>query len=185
MRWLNLWWVRSLLCMALAWVGVLVAVLIWSGCGHPWAVEPGMELRVCDLPNERVLQVPPGAWYTPAPCKDSSVPIVQLREYAPGEFELLYWGNPVRPRYMYRVLNIMSGNSVLLSPEGEPESQRNLPVPSPRRADGKLPLQPAQKLGRLCPAPGGFCAVRVEVLAPEKDIVLCWAEFLLPCPEHH
>lgn len=185
MRWLNRWWVRSLLSMVFAWVGVLVAVLIWAACGYPWAVAPGMELRVCDLPSERVLQVPHGAWYVPSAHKASSVPMVQLRECTPGEFELLYWGNPVRPRYAYRVLNIMSGDSVLLAPGGKPEPRRNLPVPHPRRADGKLPLQPAQKLGKLRPAPGGFCAVRVEVLAPEEDVVLCWSEYLLPCPELH
>lgn len=183
MRWLNLWWVRSLLSMALAWVGVLVSVLIWAGCGYPWAVAPGMELRVCNLPRERVLQVPHGSWYVPAAHMDSSVPIVQLRECSPGEFELLYWGNPVRPRYVYRVLNIMSGDSVLQSPEGLPEDQRELPVPHMRRADGNLPLQPVQKLGILRPAPGGFCAVRVEVLAPEHNVVLCRNEYLLPCPE--
>lgn len=182
MLWLNQWWVRSLLSMAMAWVGVLLVALIWAACGFPWAVEPGAEMRVCDLPVERVLQVPHGAWYVPSPCRESSVPIVQLREFAPGEFELLYWGNPVRPHYAYRVLNIMSGDSVLLSAEGSPETQRNLPVTSPRQADGKLPLQPAQKLGRLRPAPGGFCAVRVEVLASERGVVLCRNEYLLPCP---
>ncbi len=185
MRWLNQWWVRSLLSMVLAWVGVMLTVVVWASCGFPWAVEQGMELRVCDLPSERVLQVPHGAWYAPEPHVASSVPVVKLREYAPGEFELLYWGNPVRPRYAYRVLNIMSGDSVLQTGKGAPESMRNLPVSHPRRADGQLPLQAPQKLGPLRPAPGGFCAVRVEVLAPDSGVVLCWGEYLLPCPEPH
>lgn len=180
---LERWWVRSLLAMLFAWLGVLVAGIVWAAAGYPWGVEPDAAHECYDLPSERVLQVPFGAWYTAEDAVSSTVPIVQLREYAPGEYELLYWGNPVRPRYTYRLLNIMNGDSVLPSPAGSLERERHLPVTAPVRKDGRLPLQPAQKLGKISPSPGGYCAVRVEVLAPENNAVLCWKEYLLRCPE--
>lgn len=182
---LNRWWVRSLLAMLLAWVGVLVAVVVWAGCGYPWVLKQGEVPQQCDLPSERVMLVPFGAWYTAEQHIASSVPVIQLREPHPGEYELLYWGNPVRPRYAYRALSIMSGNSVLLRPDGTVEPLRNLPVPTPKRQDGRLPLQPVQKLGKLRSAPGGYCAVRVEVLAADSGAVLCWKEYLLRCPEQN
>lgn len=177
------WWVRSLLAMLFAWLGVLVAGGVWSAAGYPWIVETEVAYERYDLPSERVLQVPFGAWYTAEESISSTVPMVQLREYAPGEYELLYWGNPVRPRYTYRVLNIMNGDSVLRTSSGSLEPERHLLVTSPVRKDGRLPLQPAQKLGRLSPSPGGYCSVRVEVLASENNAVLCWKEYLLRCPE--
>lgn len=181
MRGLNRWWVRMMLAMLLAWVGVLVTVWLWARIGYPGVVGHAAESELCDVPPERVLRVPFGAWYTPDDSLNSPVPIVRLREKNHAEYELLYWGNPVRPRYAYRVLNIMNGQTLLRDAAGKPVSSRELPVPRPQRADTRLPLQPVLELGRLPASPGGFVAARVEVIDATRGVVLCGAEFLLAC----
>ncbi len=181
MQLLQKWWVRTLAAMLLAWLCVPVCVLLWVHQGCPWMLREHVVSH--DLPPERVLQVPKGRWYVAEPAIASSVPVVQLRETSPEHYELLYWGNPVRPRYAYRVLNIMSGESVLLAADGTPDALRSLPVTQARRADARLPLQPVQSLGRLAPAPGGFVAVSVEVLDAQQMTVLCKNEYLLACPD--
>ena len=185
MRWLYHRWLRSLVALVLAWVEVVACAICWMWCGCPGRIVDAAAIPVCHLPEERVLQVPHGAWYQAEEYVESSVPVVRVKSVAPGQYELLYWGNPVRPRYSYRVLNIMSGDSVLLSVDGRPEARRELPVTRPRREDGRLPLQPVLKIGDLPPSLGGFCAVRVEVLDPDSGVVLCWAEYLLECPATH
>ncbi len=181
MRFLQKWWVRTLLAMLLAWLCVPLCVFIWMRGGCPWVIRANVEQY--DLPAERVLQVPKGGWYIPPPHLASPVPVVEMREFAPAQYELLYWGNPVLPSYAYRIRNIMSGESVLLSASLQPEPLRPLPVPCPRRGDARLPLQPALPIGRLASAPGGFVAVCVEVLDARQMVVLCKSEYLLRCPE--
>lgn len=109
----------------------------------------------------------------------SGSPEIRLREWAPDQYELLYWGNPIRPAYTFRVQERGSRESVLLSSSGEVQKERPLPVPVSRRKDGRLPLQPAVKLKGLRGKPGELYAVRISVHDAASGALLCYRNCLL------
>lgn len=109
----------------------------------------------------------------------SDKPLLRLREYAPGHYELLYWGNPVRPHYTFSIQNVRTGKSVLLNAEGKREKWRDLPVTQPHRADKKLPLQPAIPLNKLHGARDSYFAARIAVHDATTGKILCSAIYLL------
>ncbi|MBE6417037.1 MAG: hypothetical protein E7033_01070 [Akkermansiaceae bacterium] len=109
----------------------------------------------------------------------SDAPHLRLREYAPGQYELLYWGNPVRPHYTFSITNIWDGSSVLLQDDGTPQQYRDLIVSVPRRADNALPLQPVIKLGKLKGKPGDYYSAKVCVHDAADGKVLCHAVYLI------
>ena len=104
--------------------------------------------------------------------------MVELRRRTDGGYELLYWGNPVRAAYAYRIEEAGSGQTVLRSPEGAPQDSRPLPMTTEKRADGRLPLQGVLPLTGLAGSPGKLYAVRVEILDAQTGIVLCRSEYL-------
>lgn len=109
----------------------------------------------------------------------SDKPLIRLREYENGKFELLYWGNPVRPSYAFSITRLSTGASVLLNAEGKRENMRDLPVTVPRRADKALPLQPPVKLHHLENKSGCYYAAKISVHDASTGKVLASAIYLI------
>lgn len=131
------------------------------------------------LPPEMICLVPYTADYRASVALESSLPIVRLREYEPGRYELLYWGNPVRPRYAFSIRNLMTGEHVLTAADSADKGLLPLPVTEPRRRDRKLPLQPIVKLSNIKGREGDLYAARVSVHDADKGTVLCSAVYII------
>lgn len=131
------------------------------------------------LPPEMICLVPYTSDYKEPVALLSSLPIVRLREYAPNRYELLYWGNPVRPRYAFTVRNLMTGEHALRAADRADKGMLPLPVTEPRRHDRKLPLQPIVRLNNIKGREGDLYAARVSVLDADKGTVLCSAVYLI------
>lgn len=153
---------RVLLWLLSAIIASLLTICIILNIPLPEETETPIKISH-DIPTEVLCRVAA----TPAEEIPDSVlsdkPQVRLREYAPGLYEILYWGNPVRPHYTYSVTKLSTGESILLSTNGRKEKQRPLAVTQPRRADGRLPLQPTTKLTELEKATEHYYAVRVSI----------------------
>ncbi len=168
---------RSLLASALS--GVLLSLLVG------WAIVSENMFSDTDfaslhpIPAERRFLVARESSWTPPESRLSSVPVVELRHRAGGGYELLYWGNPVRAAYAYRIEEAGSGQTVLRTPEGLPQDSRPLPMTAENRADGQLPLQGILPLSGLAGSPGRLYAVRVEILDAQTGICLCRSEYLV------
>lgn len=166
---------RSLLSAALS--GVALGAL----CG--WGVRVGRGMASCRpwpvVPPERLFLVARECtWQAPKALR-SDTPVACLRERKGGGYELLYWGNPVRPSYAYRMREVMGGRSVLLSPEGRCQESRPLPMTEGRREDGLLPLQAVLPIESLSGAPGRPQPVRLEILDARSGSVLCGVDYLV------
>lgn len=109
----------------------------------------------------------------------SNAPHLRIREYAPGQYELLYWGNPVRPRYVFSITNMSDGTSALLQENGQAQRYRDLIVSVPPQADKSLPLQPVTKLHRLRGKYGQYYAARICIHDAANGQILCSAIYLL------
>ncbi len=125
------------------------------------------------LPAESICLTPYTADYKPPTALASRRPVLRLREYAPNRFELLYWGNPVRPHYAFSVMSLATGSTALLGADGRVLRMQPLPVTEPRRNDGKLPLQPPVRLEKLTGREGDLFAARISVHDADKGTVLC------------
>lgn len=110
---------------------------------------------------------------------ESDTPHLRLREYAPGSYELLYWGNPVRKHYTYSVKKISNNRSVLQDSQGNRQKWCELPVTVPRREDKKLPLQPAVQLNLLQDAQHEYYAAKVSVHDGVTGHILCTEVYLI------
>ena len=110
---------------------------------------------------------------------ESDTPHLRLREYAPGCYELLYWGNPVRPRYAFSIRKVRDNTSVLRSPQGKPLKWLPLPVTSPRREDKQLPLKPPVLLPPLPGPSDTYFAARITIHDAATGKVLCSEIYLL------
>ena len=167
---------RSLL--AAAFSLVLLGLLVgWAAMsGHLFSDADFAALH--PIPAERRFLIARESSWTPPESRLSSVPVVELRRRTDGGYELLYWGNPVRAAYAYRIEEAGSGQTVLRSPEGAPQDSRPLPMTTEKRADGRLPLQGVLPLTGLAGSPGKLYAVRVEILDAQTGIVLCRSEYL-------
>lgn len=110
---------------------------------------------------------------------DSDSPQLRLREYAPGHYELLYWGNPVRPHYTYSITKVSTGKTILYSPDGMPEQQRDLAVTQARRTDGKLPLQPIIKLHGMAQNTEQYYAAKISIHDGTTGKILCSEVYLI------
>ena len=131
------------------------------------------------LPPETICLSPYTAGHKVPEAWASRRPIIRLREYAPYCYELLYWGNPIRPAYSFSVWSLETGAPALLDEQGRTERTRPLPVTVARREDGKLPLQPAVKLYRLSGCSGNLYAARIAVHDAATGTVLATALYLL------
>ncbi len=129
--------------------------------------------QVHSLPSESVCLAPHTAEYHAPAALASRRPVLRLREYAPHRYELLYWGNPVRPRYAFSVMSLATGSSALLGADGRPQRLQSLPVSVPARKDRKLPLQPVVRLDSLAGREGDLYAARISVHDADKGTVLC------------
>lgn len=131
------------------------------------------------LPPERFFYVArEHTWSAPEALR-SNTPVACLRERNGGGYELLYWGNPVRPTYAYRMREIASGRSVLLSPKGKRQPSRPLPMGASRRADGLLPLQLVLPIPGVEGSVGQPRPVRLEILDARTGEVLCGVDYLI------
>ena len=110
---------------------------------------------------------------------ESDTPHLRLREYAPGCYELLYWGNPIRKHYTYSVRKVSDNRSVLLDSQGKMQRWCKLPVTTPRRADKKLPLQPAVRLRLQRNTHHEYYAVKVSVHDGTTGRLLCTELYLI------
>ena len=110
---------------------------------------------------------------------ESDTPHLRLREYAPGCYELLYWGNPVRKQYTYSVRKVSNNRSVLQDSQGKRQRWCELPVTVPRRADKKLPLQPAVKLHLQQDDRHEHYAAKVSVHDGTTGHILCTEVYLI------
>ncbi len=166
--------------VALLASGVITLVSFLPLCRYLMTCdEAHAAMRVHQLPAEGICLVPYAADHEVPKFRRAMLPVLRLREYAPGKYELLYWGNPIRSRYAFSVRSLLTGSSVLLSGEGKPLLLHPLPVTEPRRADGKLPLQPIVKLHNIRGREGDLFAVRVAVHDADKGTVLCSEVYLI------
>ncbi|MBR5887111.1 MAG: hypothetical protein IKZ07_02775 [Akkermansia sp.] len=125
------------------------------------------------LPAESICLTPYTADYKAPALLESRRPVLRLREYAPNRFELLYWGNPVRPHYAFSIMSLATGRTALIGTDGRAQRMLPLPVTEPRRSDGKLPLQPLVRLEQLTGREGDLYAARISVHDADKGTVLC------------
>lgn len=144
---------------------------------HPYHVPPA-PLHY-DIPTEVHLNVAAGATEDIPDEVESRLPRLRLREYEPNRFELLFWGNPIRPRYTYSITKISSKKSVLTDDEGDTQRWRELSVITPSRPDGKLPLQPSVRLEKLKGKVKDFYAVRISIHDGTTGTVLCTSTYLI------
>lgn len=155
-------WIAHVAALTTAAFVTLVAFLfVGRHLSHRQELKFDTEQHV--LPPESVCLVPyPADQKVPA-VQDSRLPVIRLREYAPNRYELLYWGNPVRPAYTFSVWALHTGAPALLTADNTPLSYHPLPVTSPRRKDGMLPLQPPVRLKRVKGRSGDLFAARIAV----------------------
>ena len=174
--------IRVLLWLVSAIVAAILTIVVLYLLPLPSEEERAQALPISyDIPAEVLCRVAatPGEAIPEAVTSDK--PLLRLREYAPGQYELLYWGNPVRPHYTFSITKISSGKSVLYSPDGKPEQQRNLSVTHPRRKDAKLPLQPITKLHGLESGEGLYYAAKVSVHDGTTGKILCSEVYIISC----
>lgn len=172
-------WVRHLAALFLALAG--------TAGGYGWFLHSGLAESMRPLgfaelhppEAERMNYIAYPASYQPAAALRSPVPILRLREYGPGRYELLYWGNPIRPLYTYSICVHRGKKSVLIGKDGRSHRQRVLPVPEPRRRDGLLPLQPPVRLQGIKGSEGELYAVRISVHDGRTGAILCWEDYLI------
>lgn len=131
------------------------------------------------LPPEVICLAPYAANHKVPTAYQSKRPIVRLREYAPNRYELLYWGNPVRPQYGFSVTALATRTPSLISDDNRPLPMQPLPVTKARRSDGKLPLQPVVRLSKLKGRTGDLYAARVAVHDAKRGTVLCSEVYLI------
>lgn len=150
-------WLAAAMVAAACTLGLLLSI------SQPESPPPTPAPVNHDIPPEVLCRIAA----TPAEVIPQSIasdkPHIRLREYEIGKFELLYWGNPVRPRYAFSINKLSTGKSVLLDAAGKRERWRNLPVSVPRRSDKELPLQPTVKLHKLEGNPGTYYAAKVSI----------------------
>lgn len=109
----------------------------------------------------------------------STKPHIRLRQTDKHCYELLYWGNPVRPQYTYSVTKVSNRQSVLHTPTGEREDYRPLPVTIKSETKGELPLQPSIPLKGIDGAPGEYYAARISVHDAADNTTLHSAIYLI------
>ena len=171
-------WLPHVVVLCVAALATLVLFIV----GAPWLsvrAEMMSKQQYHTLPPEAVCLAPYAAEQDVPDAVAARLPVIRLREYAPNRYELLYWGNPIRPAYCFSVWSLETGAPALLANDGVPQRYRPLPVTVPRRADGKLPLQPAVKLHHLCGRSGDIYAARIAVHDAATGTVLASVLYLL------
>lgn len=152
------WFRRSLIALSAA--AALVLTLIFS-------ISPGIEQAPPkvqhDIPDEVLCKVPHARGDEFPAAVESDTPIIRLLELSPGNYQLLYWGNPVRKSYVYTITRLSDQKSVLRKRTGETVEKAHLPVIHPAREDKKLPRQPIVEIGKISGEPGVSYAVRITV----------------------
>lgn len=180
------WWLKGVFAL----VAVLGVACFLYAMQPYWAArlrgEPtGREIPLASsaIPPERVWMIPPS---DAAPVPESLLsrkPVLRLRQRADGTYELLYWGNPVRPAYTYSVEAVGLGRSALVDSAGRMQDSRPLPVGTPARPDKRLPLQCILPLDGLDGGDSEFFAARISVRDAATGAILCCGDYLLSNPK--
>ncbi|MBQ7023875.1 MAG: hypothetical protein IJN29_09855 [Akkermansia sp.] len=171
-------WLPHVVALGVAAVATLVLFVVAA----TWLSERAellAKMQYHSLPPEAVCLAPYAADQEVPEAVAARLPVIRVREYAPNCYELLYWGNPIRPAYSFSVWALSTGSPALLSDDGVPQRYRPLPVTEARRADGKLPLQPAVKLHQLSGRRGDIYAARIAVHDAATGTVLASVLYLL------
>lgn len=132
-----------------------------------------------DIPDEVLCKVPHARTDDFPTAISSDKPIIRLCELSPGNYRLLYWGNPVRKSYTYTIRRLSNNESVLCSRNGERIEKATLPVLIPAREDKKLPRQPIVEIGTVRGEPGVMYAVKITVHDGTNGIPLCSEVYLI------
>lgn len=162
-------------------VAACVTLVVFVVVGRWLLAQAEMEAKIRHhvLPEESICFAPYAANHQVADALAARLPVIRVREYAPDCYELLYWGNPIRPAYSFSVWSLATGSSALMDAAGNTERYRPLPVTQARRSDGKLPLQPAVKLHNLRGRSGDLYAARIAVHDAATGTVLASVLYLL------
>lgn len=164
---------RSLIAACIAAAGVVTAHVVLA---NKTKQEPP-KIRH-DIPDEVLCKVPHGRTDDFPAAISSDKPIIRLRELSPGNYQMLYWGNPVRKSYVYTIRRLSDNQSVLRSRDGDTIEKAKLPVLLPAREDKKLPRQPIVEIGTVKGEPGVSYAVRITVHDGTTGAPLC-SEFYI------
>lgn len=133
-----------------------------------------------DIPAERLCRTPATTSTTLPDSIASTLPHLRLIETASGrQYELHYWGNPVRPKYTYSIRKLSNNATLLRNPQGKPQKSLPLPVTTPHRADNRLPHQPPVLIPLLPGPADAYFAARVSVHDAATGKVLCSEVYLL------
>lgn len=167
-------WLAAAIMAAVCTLGILLSI------SQPEAEDTTAEAPVNhDIPAEVLCRIAATPQEEIPPSIPADKPHIRLREYETGKYELLYWGNPVRPSYAFSVKKLSTGKSVLLNAEGKREKWRGLPVSTPKRSDKALPLQPPVKLNRLEGGADTYYAAKISIHDASNGKVLGSAIYLL------
>lgn len=151
--------------------GVLYALLTSS----PKAPEP----LNYDIPAEVSCLIPASSTEELPKSITAKKPHIRLRACANNQYELLYWGNPVRAGYTYSIINVSNKQSVLLRDDGKTEPFRELQVSTPNNQKGTIVLQPIIPLRQLRGKSGEYYAAKVSIHDATDGTILCSAIYLI------
>ncbi len=170
-RLLLLWSVSAVIAL-LCTIGLLFCIPVDRDAPPP-PIQHDMRAEVlCRIPATASEQLPESI--------ASTRPHLRLKETADGrQYELHYWGNPVRPKYTYSIRKLSNNDSLLRTPQGKPLQWCPLPVTVPRREDKQLPHQPAILIPSLPGPADSYFAARVSVHDAATGIILCTEVYLL------
>ena len=132
-----------------------------------------------DIPVEVLCKVPHGRTDEFPAAISSDKPIIRLMELSPGNYRMLYWGNPVRKSYFYTIRRLSNNASVLTNQHGDTIEKAQLPVLIPAREDKKLPRQPIVEIGTVSGEPGISYAVKITVHDGTTGIPLCSEYYII------
>ena len=169
-RVLVLWSVSAVIAL-LCTVGLLMSVPTDREAPPP-PVEHAMRAEVlCRIPSTADTVLPDSIV--------SSRPQLRLKETPNGQYELHYWGNPIRPEYAFSIRRYNTHTSLLRTPQGKVQKWLPLPVTVPRRADKQLPLQPPVPIPPFPGSADTFFTARISVHDAATGAVLCSEIYLL------
>lgn len=155
-------------------IGVWATLYTWSSA-EPELPEP----QPYDIPSEVPCLIAASATEELPNRITARKPHLRLRESAPHQFELLYWGNPVRESYSFSITKVSDKKSVLIHPNGNAEPYRELQVSVPNEIKGTIILQPSTPLRNLSGKPGEYYAAKISVHDATDGTILCTAVYLL------
>ena len=169
-RMLLLWSVSAVIAL-LCTIGLLLSIPMDRDAPPP-PIQHDMRAEVlCRIPSTADTVLPDSIV--------STRPHLRLKETLNGQYELHYWGNPVRPKYAFSIRKLGTNATLLRTPQGKSQKWLPLPVTAPRRADTQLPHQPPILIPPLPGAQDTFFTARISIHDATTGIILCSEIYLL------